>query len=194
MKLRPMRICGNSGGATQDRRFSTCLRGRPHVRTITLHDDPLCTIGEPDIGGQCVYVRELSSHLTRSAVAACAYTRDRADGNPRAEAWRPEQRPFAFLLRSKDVQAHARPSTAPSTTHGVYSRLAKPPKDLCDSASIDAAPSFVSFRKIVIPIFVPALASVSVFQSPWIWNAWSRWSFSARCRTSHSSPWPSGVR
>jgi len=56
---------------------------------ITPHGDPLGTIGEPDIGGQCVYIRELSTHLAAHGIRVRAYTRDRSDGRPARETITP---------------------------------------------------------------------------------------------------------
>ena len=52
---------------------------------LTPHGDPLGRIGEPDIGGQCVYIRELSKHLSTHGIRVTAFTRDRADGKPAQE-------------------------------------------------------------------------------------------------------------
>ena len=58
----------------------------------------------------------------------------------------------------------------PLTTYLVHNFMAGIPKDLFDSAAIDGASPFVTFRRIVMPISVPALASVFIFQFLWIWN------------------------
>jgi len=44
------------------------------------------------------------------------------------------------------------------------------PKDLMESAHIDGASSFRVFWSIVIPLSVPALASLAIFQFMWVWN------------------------
>lgn len=54
---------------------------------ITPHGDPLGRIGDPDIGGQCVYVRELSTHLAKAGHRVRIYTRDRGDGKPPREEY-----------------------------------------------------------------------------------------------------------
>jgi len=56
---------------------------------ITPHGDPLGRIGEPDIGGQCVYVRELSAHLAKAGHEIHVYTRDRGEGKPEREEFAP---------------------------------------------------------------------------------------------------------
>jgi glycosyltransferase involved in cell wall biosynthesis len=56
---------------------------------ITPHGDPLGRIGEPDVGGQCVYIRELSSALAALGTTVLAFTRDRSDGKPKREQMAP---------------------------------------------------------------------------------------------------------
>jgi len=55
------------------------------VVMITPHGDPMGKIGEPDVGGQCVYIRELSSALADQGTKVLAFTRDRSDGKPKRE-------------------------------------------------------------------------------------------------------------
>lgn len=47
------------------------------VAMITPHGDPLGKLGEPDTGGQCVYVRELSRHLGKLGAEVDIFTRQR---------------------------------------------------------------------------------------------------------------------
>jgi glycosyltransferase involved in cell wall biosynthesis len=56
---------------------------------ITPHGYPLGRIGEPDIGGQCVYVRELSAHLAKAGYTVRIYTRDRGEGKATKEEYVP---------------------------------------------------------------------------------------------------------
>ena len=44
------------------------------------------------------------------------------------------------------------------------------PKDLIEAARMDGASEFAVFRKVVIPLSVPALASFGIFQFLWVWN------------------------
>jgi len=44
------------------------------------------------------------------------------------------------------------------------------PRDLLESAYVDGASNFRSFWTIVIPLSVPALASLAIFQFMWVWN------------------------
>ncbi len=52
---------------------------------FTPHGDPLGRIGEPEIGGQCVYIRDLALHLAQQGVQVTAFTRDRGEGKPPVE-------------------------------------------------------------------------------------------------------------
>ena len=44
------------------------------------------------------------------------------------------------------------------------------PKDLIEAARIDGASNIGIFRRIVVPLSVPALASYGIFQFLWVWN------------------------
>lgn len=44
------------------------------------------------------------------------------------------------------------------------------PRDLIESAYIDGASNFRTFWTIIIPLSVPALASLAIFQFMWVWN------------------------
>jgi alpha-glucoside transport system permease protein len=44
------------------------------------------------------------------------------------------------------------------------------PKDLIEAARMDGASNLAIFRRIVIPLSVPALASFAIFQFLWVWN------------------------
>jgi alpha-glucoside transport system permease protein len=44
------------------------------------------------------------------------------------------------------------------------------PKDLIEAARIDGASNLSIFRRIVVPLSVPALASFAIFQFLWVWN------------------------
>ena len=44
------------------------------------------------------------------------------------------------------------------------------PKDLIEAARIDGASNMAIFRRIVVPLSVPALASYGIFQFLWVWN------------------------
>lgn len=44
------------------------------------------------------------------------------------------------------------------------------PRDIIESARVDGANDFEIFRKIVLPLSFPALASFAIFQFLWVWN------------------------
>jgi alpha-glucoside transport system permease protein len=44
------------------------------------------------------------------------------------------------------------------------------PRDLIEAARMDGASNLAIFRRIVIPLSVPALASFGIFQFLWVWN------------------------
>jgi alpha-glucoside transport system permease protein len=48
--------------------------------------------------------------------------------------------------------------------------ISQMPKELMEAARIDGAGHFTIFFRIVIPLSVPALASLAIFQFLWVWN------------------------
>jgi alpha-glucoside transport system permease protein len=44
------------------------------------------------------------------------------------------------------------------------------PKDLIEAARMDGASEFSVFRRVVLPLSVPSLASFGIFQFLWVWN------------------------
>jgi alpha-glucoside transport system permease protein len=58
----------------------------------------------------------------------------------------------------------------PLITYLLHNFISGLPKELFDSASIDGASPLKTFYGIVIPVSVPAIASVFIFQFLWIWN------------------------
>lgn len=44
------------------------------------------------------------------------------------------------------------------------------PRELFESAKIDGASNLVIFRRIALPLSVPAIASLTIFQFMWVWN------------------------
>src|SRR5262249_8154116 len=44
------------------------------------------------------------------------------------------------------------------------------PKDLIEAARVDGASNFLIFRRVVVPLSVPALAAYGIFQFLWVWN------------------------
>jgi len=58
----------------------------------------------------------------------------------------------------------------PLAIYMLYNFISGLPKELFDSASIDGAPSFHIFLYIVLPLSVPIIASLAIFQFLWVWN------------------------
>lgn len=58
----------------------------------------------------------------------------------------------------------------PLVTYLLHNFISGLPKDLFDSAAIDGASPFNIFSRIVVPVSIPAMASVFIFQFLWIWN------------------------
>jgi alpha-glucoside transport system permease protein len=52
----------------------------------------------------------------------------------------------------------------------LYNFISGLPSELFDSSSIDGATPFQIFTRIVMPLSLPALASVTIFQFLWVWN------------------------
>jgi alpha-glucoside transport system permease protein len=52
----------------------------------------------------------------------------------------------------------------------LHNFIAQLPPDLMEAAQVDGADHFKIFRKIVLPLSAPALASMAIFQFLWVWN------------------------
>ena len=44
------------------------------------------------------------------------------------------------------------------------------PRALLEAAQMDGAGHFLIFSKILLPLTMPAIASLSIFQFLWVWN------------------------
>jgi alpha-glucoside transport system permease protein len=55
-------------------------------------------------------------------------------------------------------------------TYLLYNYISQLPKDIIESASIDGASHFTTFRRLILPLSMPALASFAIFQFLWVWN------------------------
>ena len=51
--------------------------------------------------------------------------------------------------------------------HNFISNL---PRDLMEAAHVDGANHFTIFRRIVLPLSIPVIASIAIFQFLWVWN------------------------
>jgi len=57
--------------------------------------------------------------------------------------------------------------------HNFISNL---PRDLMEAAYVDGANHFTIFRRIVLPLSIPGIASIAIFQFLWVWNGIFGWS------------------
>jgi alpha-glucoside transport system permease protein len=44
------------------------------------------------------------------------------------------------------------------------------PREMLESAELDGASGFTAFFQLVLPLSVPAIASLAIFQFMWVWN------------------------
>jgi alpha-glucoside transport system permease protein len=58
----------------------------------------------------------------------------------------------------------------PLTIYLLYSYIIELPNDIFDAATIDGASTLQIFFRILIPLSLPAIASVIIFQFLWVWN------------------------
>ncbi len=52
----------------------------------------------------------------------------------------------------------------------LHNFIAEIPRDVMEAARVDGANHAQIFRRVVIPLSVPAIASVAIFQFLWVWN------------------------
>jgi alpha-glucoside transport system permease protein len=52
----------------------------------------------------------------------------------------------------------------------IHNFISALPRDLMEAARVDGASHFLIFRKIVLPLAVPAIAAFGIFQFLWVWN------------------------
>ncbi|MEI6870485.1 MAG: carbohydrate ABC transporter permease [Actinomycetota bacterium] len=58
----------------------------------------------------------------------------------------------------------------PLVIYLLHNFVATLPKELMEAARVDGANHFEVFRRIVLPLSLPAVASIAIFQFLWIWN------------------------
>jgi alpha-glucoside transport system permease protein len=58
----------------------------------------------------------------------------------------------------------------PLAIYLLHNFIAELPSELFDAATIDGASPLQSFFRIVVPLSVPAVASLAIFQFLWVWN------------------------
>jgi alpha-glucoside transport system permease protein len=52
----------------------------------------------------------------------------------------------------------------------IHNFIAQLPREIMESATVDGASHFLIFRKIVLPLSMPAIASFAIFEFLWVWN------------------------
>ena len=52
----------------------------------------------------------------------------------------------------------------------LHNFLAQIPRELIEAARVDGADAFKTFRMVVLPLSIPAIASFTIFQFLWVWN------------------------
>jgi alpha-glucoside transport system permease protein len=52
----------------------------------------------------------------------------------------------------------------------LYNFISQLPRDLFESAAIDGATHLQTFIRLVLPLSIPALGAIAIFQFLWVWN------------------------
>ncbi len=52
----------------------------------------------------------------------------------------------------------------------MHNFIARLPREIMDAARIDGASHYVIFRRMVLPLALPAIAAFAIFQFLWVWN------------------------
>lgn len=58
----------------------------------------------------------------------------------------------------------------PLAVYLLYNFISTIPRDIFESAFLDGARPMVVFQRLVLPLSVPAIASLAIFQFLWVWN------------------------
>ena len=58
----------------------------------------------------------------------------------------------------------------PLAIYLLHNFIASLPRDLMEAAHVDGANHFKVFRMIVLPLAIPGIAALSIFQFLWVWN------------------------
>ncbi len=58
----------------------------------------------------------------------------------------------------------------PLVIYLLHNFVASLPREIMEAARVDGANHFEVFRRIVLPLSIPAIASIAIFQFLWIWN------------------------
>jgi alpha-glucoside transport system permease protein len=52
----------------------------------------------------------------------------------------------------------------------LYNFMSQLPRDLFESAAIDGASALQTFIRLVLPLSIPAIGAIAIFQFLWVWN------------------------
>ena len=52
----------------------------------------------------------------------------------------------------------------------IHNFIVRVPREIIDAARIDGASHYVIFRRMILPLSVPAMAAFAIFQFLWVWN------------------------
>lgn len=58
----------------------------------------------------------------------------------------------------------------PLAIYLLHNFIAGLPRDLMEAAYVDGASHFTIFRRIILPLSIPGIASIAIFQFLWVWN------------------------
>lgn len=58
----------------------------------------------------------------------------------------------------------------PLAVYILHNAIVRFPREIMDAARIDGASHMVIFRRLVLPLAVPAMAAIAIFQFLWVWN------------------------
>ena len=58
----------------------------------------------------------------------------------------------------------------PLAIYLLHNFIAGLPRELMEAAHVDGANHFMVFRRIVLPLAIPGIASIAIFQFLWVWN------------------------
>lgn len=58
----------------------------------------------------------------------------------------------------------------PLAVYLLFNYISTLPREIMESASLDGASHFTTFTRLVLPLSVPAIASLAIFQFLWVWN------------------------
>ncbi len=58
----------------------------------------------------------------------------------------------------------------PLAIYLLHNFISSLPRELMEAANVDGANHFMVFRRIVLPLSIPAIAAFTIFQFLWVWN------------------------